>query len=109
IDDAIDFHRIVGHALLFFAVAHSLAYIVAYTRGHGMIGMIFSYVRGGTGAELLVVFSIMWACSLSFIRRSSRFELFYFTHLLYVAWFALAIVHAPRFAYWAGVPIAGFL
>jgi predicted ferric reductase/Ca2+-binding EF-hand superfamily protein len=109
IDDAIDFHRVVGHALFFFAVAHSLAFIVAYLRGHAMLGMLFSHLRGGTGIVLLGIFAIMWICSLSFIRRSSRFELFYFTHLLYVAWFALAIVHAPTFAYWAGVPIAGFL
>jgi predicted ferric reductase/Ca2+-binding EF-hand superfamily protein len=109
IDDAIDFHRIVGHALFFFAAAHSLAFIVAYLRGHALIGMLFSHLRGGTGIVLLGVFAIMWVCSLSFIRRSSRFELFYFTHLLYVAWFALAIVHAPSFAYWAGVPIAGFV
>jgi predicted ferric reductase/Ca2+-binding EF-hand superfamily protein len=109
IDDAIDFHRIVGHALFFFAIAHSLAFTVAYLRGHAMLGALFTHVRGGTGIALLGVFAIMWVCSLAFIRRSSRFELFYFTHLLYVAWFALAIVHAPTFAYWAGVPIAGFL
>ena len=109
IDEAIDFHRVVGHALFFFAVAHSVAFTIAYLRGHALIGQLFAHVRGGTGVALLGVFAIMWVCSLSFIRRSRRFELFYFTHLLYVVWFALAIVHAPPFAYWAGVPIAGFL
>jgi predicted ferric reductase len=28
---------------------------------------------------------------------------------LYVLWFVLAIAHAPSFAFWAGVPIVGFL
>jgi predicted ferric reductase len=50
----------------------------------------------------------MWIFALSIVRRSSRFELFYFSHLLYVAWFALAIAHAPQFLFWAGVPILGF-
>jgi len=65
--------------------------------------------RGATGAALLVVFAVMWVFSLRFIRRTSKFELFYFTHLLYLAWLILAIVHAPVFALWAGVPIAGFV
>ena len=46
---------------------------------------------------------------LGFVRRSARFELFYFTHLLYVVWLGLAIAHAPSFLLYAGVPIAGFV
>ena len=44
----------------------------------------------------------MWVFALSVIRRSRHFELFYFTHLLYVVWFVLAIVHSPSFLLWAG-------
>ena len=43
------------------------------------------------------------------MRRSARFELFYFTHLLYVVGLGLAIAHAPRFLFYAGVPLLGFL
>jgi predicted ferric reductase len=50
----------------------------------------------------------MWVFALRFVRGGKRFELFYFTHLLYVAWFVLAIFHAPRFGFWAAVPLAGF-
>jgi predicted ferric reductase len=50
----------------------------------------------------------MWGFSLSVVRRTKHFELFYFTHLLYLAWFVLAIVHAPVFLLWAGVPLLGF-
>jgi NADPH oxidase 5 len=65
--------------------------------------------RGLTGVLLVVVIAIMWLFALSIVRRSSRFELFYFTHLLYVGWFALAIVHARSFLFWAGVPMLGFV
>jgi NAD(P)H-flavin reductase len=50
----------------------------------------------------------MWVFALAFIRRTNRFELFYFTHLLYFAWLGLAIAHAPSFLFWAGVPLLGF-
>ncbi|MFO0588216.1 MAG: EF-hand domain-containing protein [Polyangiaceae bacterium] len=111
IDDAIDFHKVVGHAMAPLALLHSAAFMIAYQTGHarGGLGGMFTTARGLTGTLLLVVFGVMWAFALSPIRRSSRFELFYFTHLLYVAWLVLAIAHAPSFLLWAGVPILGFL
>jgi predicted ferric reductase len=50
----------------------------------------------------------MWAFALTPIRRSQRFELFYFSHSLYAIWLLLAIVHAPSFLTFAGAPIVGF-
>src|SRR4029079_13311446 len=63
---------------------------------------------GVTGLLLLVVFAVMWFFSRAAIRRSGRFELFYFSHLLYVVWLSLALAHGPVFYLWAGVPILGF-
>lgn len=111
IDEAITFHRIVGHTLVALGIGHSGALILSYAMGHPT-GSIEKFVllteRGLTGVALVVVITIMWVFALSFVRRSSRFELFYFTHLLYVAWFALAIAHARSFLFWAGVPLLGF-
>jgi ferredoxin-NADP reductase/Ca2+-binding EF-hand superfamily protein len=110
VDDAIDFHKVVGHTLFALAVAHSAAFLLAYRVGHATSPIAHALLtsRGLSGGILLAIFGAMWIFSLRFIRRTSRFELFYFTHLLYVAWLALAIVHAPRFLFWAGVPIVGF-
>lgn len=110
IDDAIDFHRLVGHTLFFVSIAHAASFVVAFARGHAAqpVFAVAEHARGATGLALLAVFAVMWFFSLSFIRRSRHFELFYFTHLLYVAWLALAIAHAPSFLFWAGVPLLGF-
>jgi predicted ferric reductase len=111
IDDAIDFHRLVGHAMFALAIAHSAAFTVAHAAGHAKSSVLSVLLtsRGLTGGLALGVLAIMWVFSRPFFRRSSHFELFYFTHLLYVVWFALALIHAPRFALFAGVPLLGFV
>ncbi len=110
VDDAIDFHKIVGHTAFALAVTHAAAFVVAYGAGHasGPLHLLLATSVGVTGLSLLVVFVTMWLFSLGFVRRTRRFELFYFTHLLYVAWLALAIAHAPKFLIFAGVPLLGF-
>jgi predicted ferric reductase/Ca2+-binding EF-hand superfamily protein len=110
IDDALDFHKLVGHAMFALAIAHAVAFSIAYPAGHaaGLAHFALATRVGLTGAILLVVFAAMWVFSLGFIRRTRRFELFYFTHLLYVAWLGLAIAHAPKFLLFAGVPLLGF-
>ena len=111
VDDAIDFHRIVGHTLFAVALAHAACFVTAFAEGHAHASPlhVFSTSRGASGAVVLAIFSVMWVFSLAVFRKSRFFQLFYFTHLLYVLWFVVAIAHAPSFALWAGVPIAGFL
>jgi predicted ferric reductase/Ca2+-binding EF-hand superfamily protein len=111
VDQAITFHRIVGHTLVALGIAHGAALIGAYLDGHanGSVEHFFLHTsRGLTGSLLIVVITIMWVFALSVVRRSSRFELFYFTHLLYAVWFVLAIVHSTSFLFWAGAPLLGF-
>ena len=111
VDHAIEFHRVVGHTLFALGIAHAACFTLAYAGGHPLhplSDLFFATGRGMTGLALLAVFAVMWFCALSFVRRTKRFELFYFTHLLYVVWLVLAIVHAPTFLFWAGVPLLGF-
>ncbi len=110
VDESIEAHKLLGHTMFGLAWAHAGTLTAAYAMGHAPaspLGVVGG-ARGATGLAILVVFTLMWVMSLAFIRRSSRFELFYFSHLLYVAWLGLAVVHAPTFALWAGVPLLGF-
>ena len=60
-----------------------------------------------TGLALIIILSIMFVCSLPFIRRRGHFEIFYFTHMLYWVFFALLINHAPD--YWKWIIAPGFI
>lgn len=111
LDASVTFHKTVGHVLFGLSIAHTAAFVVAYSWGHAAQGAlgVFGTPRGLTGGLLLGVFAIMWVFALGFIRRGKRFEIFYFTHLLYLAWLGLAIAHAPRLVVFAGVPFLGFV
>jgi predicted ferric reductase/Ca2+-binding EF-hand superfamily protein len=111
VDEAVGFHRLLGHTLVGLAIVHTLAFSMSYASGHAsapLRRMLLHTQRGATGFGLLLVLIVMWAFALPPIRRSSRFELFYFSHLLYGGWFALALVHAPSFLPWAAVPLVGW-
>ncbi len=100
VDDAIALHRGLGHVLFVLALVHASSISVSYAMGHGLARLVplLSETRIGiTGSLLLLVFTVMWTFALERVRRGKRFELFYFTHLGYVLWLGLAMVHAPSF------------
>ena len=62
-----------------------------------------------TGVILIVVLTLIVGFALPCIRRSGHFELFYFTHLLFIAYYVLLLFHAPDFWKWFVGPLAIFL
>lgn len=110
IDESIAFHKLVGHVMMGFAVIHTIAHFLNYSTLPESIGFYALQTHAGlTGVLLMAVFMVMWVCALDFIRRGGHFELFYFTHFGYVAWFVLALLHGPVFWMWTIVPITGYV
>ena len=64
-----------------------------------MFGLMHG-MAGPTGMALICILTIMFICSMPFVRRRGHFEIFYFTHLLYHAYFVLLLFHAPEFWKW---------
>lgn len=109
LDDALSIHRLLGHSLLFAGVVHSAAHVANYAHKVGVGHALTTSLAAQTGVGLLVLTLVMWTFSLPPIRKSGRFELFYFAHFGYVLWFALALLHAPRFRAWVVLPVALFV
>ena len=63
------------------------------TRPH-MLGLVQGFANP-TGLVLMATMFVIFVCSLPCIRRRGHFEVFYFSHLLYWAYFPLLILHAP--------------
>jgi len=70
-----------------------------FTMQPHMFGMMHG-IANPSGVALIIILTIMFVCSLPFVRRRGHFEIFYFTHLLYHAYFVLLVVHAPEFWKW---------
>ena len=62
-----------------------------------------------TGITLIILLTLMVVCSMPFVRRGGYFEVFYFSHLLYIGYWGLLILHAPEFWKWFIAPGIIFL
>ncbi|XP_030377157.1 NADPH oxidase 5 isoform X2 [Scaptodrosophila lebanonensis] len=69
----------------------------------GLFGLIPGCANP-TGVALFVILFIMFICSQPFVRRKGSFEVFYWTHLLYVPFWILTLFHGPNFWKWFLLP-----
>lgn len=84
---------------------HTLGeYLFTTASGIGWIGHCASI----TGWFLLIIIVIM-AAAQPFSRSLGKFELFYYTHLMYIPFWALLFIHAPNFWCWFLVPFLIFM
>ncbi|HEX2671376.1 MAG TPA: ferric reductase-like transmembrane domain-containing protein, partial [Polyangiaceae bacterium] len=108
LDDSLLIHRVLGVGLFVLGLIHSAAHFVNYSQHGGIWASIIGTPAGRSGFLLLLVSGVMWGFSLRRIRKSGRFELFYYTHFAYIAWFLLALSHGPRFYKFALLPLLAF-
>lgn len=74
-----------------------------FTSKPGLFGLIAGFANP-TGIILFVILMIMFICSLPFVRRGGSFEVFYWTHLLYIFFWILVLIHGPNFYKWFIIP-----
>ncbi len=74
----------------------------------GLFGTIGG-IANPTGVALMILLTIMVICSMTWVRKGGSFEVFYWSHLLYIAYWSLLILHAPHFWFWFIVPFIIFL
>ncbi|XP_074862683.1 NADPH oxidase 5 [Carettochelys insculpta] len=122
LDQNVIFHQYVGYVVAALTVVHTGAHVVNFVRlsqsqDHPALWEYLFTTRPGigwihgsasvTGIALQLLICAMLVCSSPFVRKSGRFEVFYWTHLSYIAIWALLVLHGPNFWKWFVVP--GFL
>ena len=70
-----------------------------YLFSYGTIGWVGG-TAGLTGVILLLILFVMFICSLPIVRRKGKFEIFYWSHNLFVIWYIVLILHGPHFWKW---------
>ncbi|CAL1536901.1 unnamed protein product, partial [Lymnaea stagnalis] len=118
LDQHIMFHKLCGYMITLQSIGHTVAHVgnamlVAEAKEMALWEVIFTHKAGIgwiaglapiTGVVLCVVLLIMVPLSLPFIRRKGCFEIFYWSHKLYLIFWILLIIHAKNFWKWFVVP-----
>ncbi|CAB3980388.1 NADPH oxidase 5 isoform X1, partial [Paramuricea clavata] len=117
IDQHIIFHKCVAGVILFQSVLHFIGHLGRYITTDPPSGKpkfeVWEYMfttrtpegwvngsAGITGVLLLIILVVMSILSQPSVRKRGFFELFYYTHHLYIVWWVLLILHAPNFWKW---------
>ncbi|XP_041355501.1 NADPH oxidase 5-like [Gigantopelta aegis] len=127
LDQHIMIHKLVGLVILGMSVWHTAGHIgnagnyillVSADFNLTVLQFVFTtkanigWISGSaplTGIILMVILVVMCVFSMPFVRRSGHFQIFYWTHLLYVPFWILLILHCPHFWFWFIAPGVIFL
>nr|XP_033330474.1 NADPH oxidase 5 [Megalopta genalis] len=121
LDQHIYLHKVTGVLIGVFGVTHTLMHLLnfgtvvvsdevlnyqnhtlnewLFTSRPGLFGLVHGYANP-TGIILVVILAIMTLSSMPFVRRGGCFEIFYWSHLLYIPFWILTILHGPNFWKW---------
>lgn len=100
---SVKYHIWIGHMMMTLVTAHGVLYIIYWALTHQLSEMLKwdetwdnTYVSNLAGELCLLVGIIMWITTSTRIRRT-MFELFYYTHHLYILFIIFYILHKGLF------------
>lgn len=121
LDNHIYLHKMTGSVIAFFSLFHTLAHLLNFsmvvvrdpvvnadnftlaewmlTPKPGLFGLCAGWANP-TGVLLALILAVIFVCSQPFVRRGGSFEIFYWTHLLYVPFWVLLVFHGPNYWKW---------
>ncbi|KAG8288595.1 NADPH oxidase 5 [Homalodisca vitripennis] len=125
LDQHIYFHKLTGVLIFVYSITHTVMHLLnfsldvvsdpvinagnytltewLFTMRPGLFGLVDG-IANPTGVALIFILIIMFICSQTFVRRGGCFEIFYWTHLLYIPFWILLNLHGPNFWKWYIVP-----
>ncbi|KAM7343030.1 NADPH oxidase isoform 2-T3 [Cochliomyia hominivorax] len=125
LDNHIYLHKLTGIVVSILSLVHTIMHLLNFStivvndpiinQGNYTIAEwlltdrpgLFGLVPGcanPTGVALFFILLIMFICSQPFVRRKGSFEVFYWTHLLYIPFWILVLFHGPNFWKWFFIP-----
>ncbi|KAL0012952.1 hypothetical protein SO802_000021 [Lithocarpus litseifolius] len=101
-EQAIRYHVWLGHLTMLLFTLHGLLFVIAWTIEGTLLQEMLQWVDLGIshfpGVISLVAGLLMWMTSLHLVRKK-KFELFYYTHQLYVIFIVFLALHVGSFLF----------
>lgn len=122
LDDHVYFHKMIGLFIVFHTILHIFGHLFNFlilsikenkhTWGEYLFGLNtgIGWIGGCASLSGWVLLAILLVMVLAqpFSRSMGKFELFYYTHLLYIPYWGLLFIHAPHFWLWFAGPFTVF-
>lgn len=99
LDKHINIHKMSGNVIFFSGLLHSFAYIYKS----------YEFLFNKVAVALFIILSIIWLCAQKHIRKTRYFELFYYSHYLFIPALILLCLHAPHIIWYMTLPILGYI
>lgn len=121
LDNHIYLHKLTGVVIAVLSLIHTIMHLINFsavvvydpilnannytmtewllTSRPGLFGLCAGWANP-TGIILALILLVMFVCSQPFVRRGGSFEIFYWTHLLYIPFWILLVFHGPRYWEW---------
>jgi NADPH oxidase 5 len=94
LDWSIEFHKIVAILILLAGVVHGIAHFGNYSlQSRSIAEQALDTNAGLTGVILWIIMAIMFLGALPAVRRSGLHHVFFYSHLLYVAFVIILLIH----------------
>ncbi|XP_024516116.1 ferric reduction oxidase 2 [Selaginella moellendorffii] len=106
-EHSIRYHIWIGHIMMVIWSAHSIVYVMYWPIAHKSKEFILwekTSIAGFTGMFAWIVGLLIWVTSLNPVRKQ-RFELFYYTHQLYILFVIGFVFHVGE--KWLAMMVAG--
>lgn len=118
LDDNIEFHKLLAWSSMLGASVHSCSHYFNYKTLARRVGstpsiLAFTSIAGATGHIITLCMFIMYTAAFERVRRQT-FELFWYSHHLFIVFFACLLVHGTRSVlqpnqFWCWFVLPGFL
>ncbi|XP_064605712.1 NADPH oxidase 5-like [Liolophura sinensis] len=123
LDHSIMAHKVIGIIILIFSLVHTAMHVVNFQILSTQTNVTWSeflftcqpglgWVEGSasiTGWVLVLILILIVLTSAPWCRRRGYFELFYWCHWLFIAWWVALVIHAPNFWKWLVGPAILYL
>lgn len=108
IDKAILFHKFVSFIILVATIGHTISHFLNYVIAPNQTLALYGLVPWYTGGAIILIMLIMYPAAMKNV-KATHFELFWYSHHLFIFFYALLIVHGnmgfgPNFWKWYIVP-----
>eukprot|EP01094_Clydonella_sp_ATCC50884_P009136 TRINITY_DN1866_c0_g1_i1.p1 TRINITY_DN1866_c0_g1~~TRINITY_DN1866_c0_g1_i1.p1 ORF type:complete len:541 (-),score=154.23 TRINITY_DN1866_c0_g1_i1:102-1724(-) len=107
-DYNITFHRRVAWAIAYATAGHGVAHYFNYNLQDAPYTFAWATLAGVTGNLLTLIIVAMYSTAIDSIKRR-YFNMFWFTHHLFIVFFILLLLHGPNFWIWFIAPGAIYL